>query len=140
MLADQQVKRYVRRSIASALGDLGELSVIPDLLRVLADKQEDPRVRQNIASALGKLGERSVVPELLRLLANQQVAQGVREIIAEAIAKLADSEQDARTLATLLPTSDIAESIYRALWTVSRRAGVRVFKADGGKQFEVVAW
>jgi len=79
---------------------------------------------------------------LLHLLADEQVDQGVRGKIAEAIAKLADSEQDARTLATLLPTSDVAGSIYRALWTVSRRAGVRVFKADGseGNQLEVVRW
>jgi len=109
---------------------------------LLADEQVDQVARWKIPIALGELGERTVIPELLRLLADEQVDQGVRSNIAEAIAKLADSEQDARTLATLLPTSDVAESIYRALWTVSRRAGVRVFKGDGseGKRLEVVTW
>ncbi len=68
----------MRRSIASALGDLGERSVAPDLLRLLADQQGDQSVRRSIASALGELGERSVIPDLVRLLTDEQVDSYVR--------------------------------------------------------------
>jgi HEAT repeat protein/GTPase SAR1 family protein len=142
LLADEQMDKQVRSGIARTLGELGERSVIPDLLRLLADEQVDKQVRSGIARTLGELGERSIIPDLLRLLVDKQVDKQVRQRLADAVGTLANDEVTVRALAALLPTSDITDAIYRALWTVSRRTGVRIFTSDGpaGKQLEIVKW
>ena len=99
-------------------------------------------MRKRIATALGVLGERSVVPQLLGLLVGEQIEQYVRWSIAEALSILLDKEEDVRLLANLLSGSsdDVAGHIYRALWTSSRRIGVRVLvRNEAGKErLEVV--
>jgi hypothetical protein len=83
-----------------------------------------------------------VVPQLLGLLANEQIDVSVRWSIADALAKLIDKEEDVWFLVNLLIGSNqnIADTIYRALWTASRRVGVRVLvRSEAGKQrLEVV--
>jgi len=121
----------VGTSIATALGTLGERSVVPDLLRLLSNQQLDDYVRRSIAAALGTLGDRSVAPDLLRLLSNQQLDPNVRTSIAQSLGILANDAESVRVMATVLPTSNIADSIHRALWTTSHRAGVRIFIIEG---------
>src|SRR5215831_7654289 len=83
---------------------------------------------QYLVGTLGRLGERSVVPDLLGLLADKQVDVFVRKYISRSIEQLANDDLTVRSLATmLLQGTDVADAIYTALWTVSRRAGVRVF-------------
>jgi HEAT repeat protein len=142
LLEIEWVPNYVRWSIAGALGALGERSIVPQLVGLLANEQVDKEVRGSIAEALGTLGERSVAPQLVRLLVNEQVDKEVRGSIVDALAGLIDKEVDVRTLATFLHGSnlDITDNIYRALWTASRRVGVRVLvRNEAGKErLEVV--
>jgi hypothetical protein len=142
LLSKRDLNSYVRMSIASTLGTLGDRSIIPDLLPLLADEHLDFSVRMNIASALGTLGDRSITSDLLSLLANEHLASDVCWSIADTIGQLADDEATTRGLAELLRQSDIADNIYRALWTVSRRARVRVFMADYtvGSEIQIVKW
>jgi stage V sporulation protein SpoVS len=95
---------------------------VPQLLGLLANEQADKPVPESIAGAL------AILP--------------VPESIAGALAILIDKEEDVQFLANLLNDSnkDIADNIYRALWTASRRVGVRVLvRNEAGKQrLEVV--
>lgn len=142
LLADERVNASVRWSIADALGALGERSVVPQLLGLLVNEQIEEPVPMRIAVALGVLGERSVVPQLLELLANEQVDLSKRQGIGDALAILVDNEKDVQFLANLLigSSKDVADVIFRALWTASRRVGVRVLvRNDAGKErLEVV--
>lgn len=83
-----------------------------------------------------------MVPHLLELLKNGRVDSYVRESVAYALAGLIDKEEDVQSLANLLAGSgqDIPNSIYRVLWSASRRVGVRVLvRNEAGKErLEVV--
>ena len=76
------------------------------------------------------------------LLANQQVDQFVRRSIAEALESLVNDERTIRALVELLATSDIADDIHRALWSASRRVGIRISMTHGpeGEHLELVKW
>ncbi len=140
MLTDQQLEESVRRSIVEALAGLGEKSVVPQLVQLLTDKQLEEAFRFRIAYAIGALGEKSVVPQLVQLLTDKQLEETYRRIIASDLTFLAYNEEHIHLLATCFLTSDIADTIYRVLWELSRKVGVRIFAADGveGKRLEVV--
>jgi HEAT repeat protein len=142
LVANGPIALHVRVRIAEALGMLGERAVAPDLVKMVANEQIDHHVRVRIAGALGTLGERAVVPDLVKMVANEQIDRSVRQSIAGALGTLIDDEATIYLLAALLPDSDIADSIHRILWTVSRRCHVRIFINDkaGEKQLEVVKW
>jgi HEAT repeat protein len=142
LLTDGQIDWLWRGNIAEALGTLGERSVAPQLVTLLTDERVDQYVRWSIADAMVALGEVSVVPELLELLAKGQDDDIMCRSVADALALLIDNEKDVKFLANLFIDSnkDIADDIYRALWTASRRVGVRVLvRNEAGKQrLEVV--
>ena len=142
LLSNQQVDRHVRQSIAEALGQLGERSVIHELMPLLSNEQVDASVRQSIAEALGRLGERSVAHELVPLLSNEQVDASVRQSIAEALELLVNDEMTIRSLVELLATSDVADDIQRALWSASRRVGIRISMTHGQERehLEIGKW
>jgi HEAT repeat protein len=129
-----------REQAAQALAEIGGQTVNEQLLGLLTNERVNKYERMSIAEALGALGERSVVPQLLGLLANERVNVSVRRSIAGALASLIDKEEDVQSLANLLIDSDITDSIYRALWTASRRVGVRVLvrNESGKERLEVV--
>nr|MDZ8283293.1 PBS lyase [Nostoc sp. ChiSLP01] len=54
ILKDEKVDAYVRRSAASALGNLGDAAAkyVPDILNFLKDQKVDAKVRYDAASAL----------------------------------------------------------------------------------------
>jgi HEAT repeat protein len=79
----------VRASIASALGVLGEKSVIPQLLPLLPDERIDPAVRWRIVDALRSLGDQTILPHLRALLPNEEIDSSVRWMVAEALEALA---------------------------------------------------
>ena len=60
----------MRWKTASALGNIGSPSVVPDLLSILKNENEDRVVRRFVASALGKIGDNSTVMELIFALKN----------------------------------------------------------------------
>jgi HEAT repeat protein len=140
MLPNEQIDASVRWQIAATLGNLGDKTIVPQLVQMLPNKQIDAFARRSIASALGTLGDKTVVPELVHMLPNKQIYTFVRQSIADALASLLDDERSVRDIAAILLQSDIANSIHRLLWTVSRQIGVRIFVSDGpgGKQLEVV--
>jgi predicted NACHT family NTPase len=142
LLSDEQVNPYVRSMVAWSLGELGDRTVAPDLLRLLSEKQGHFFLRQSIADALGKLGERNVALELLRLLSDKRVDWQVRQGIARTLEQLTNDESSLHALAELLPRSDIADNIYRTLWTASRQVGFRLLVTNGqeDKRIEVVKW
>ena len=70
------------------------------------------------------------MPQLVQLLSDEQLNSSVRKCITEDLKTLATDEATNHALATLLPTSDIADSIHQLLWTMSRQIGVRIFVAD----------
>jgi HEAT repeat protein len=111
-------------------------------LGLLANEQINHYVRWRIATTLGVVGEQSVVPQLLSLLANERVYGSVRWHIADALAMLVDKEGDVQLLADIMSVSKsyLDDYVYRALWTTSRRVGVRVLvRNEAGKErLEVV--
>jgi HEAT repeat protein len=130
LLSDRRLDSGVRQSIAEALGQLGERSIAPHLLQLLSDEQLDSRVRERIAGALGRIGEPSIVPQLAQLLSDERLNLSLRQRIAEVLSTLATDEATLQVLTALFPTSDIADSMYHLLWTMSRQMGVRIFSAD----------
>ena len=129
-------------SVALALSHLGEHPVMLTLIPVLANEQVDPLMRGNLALTISSWGDQSVVSALVEILSNKHTHQYVRQNIAEAISKLANSEETMDALATLLQTSEIADAVHHALWTISRRIGVRLFIPDDSKEnkLEIVKW
>lgn len=140
LLSEEQVNTFMRQLTVSSL--VGESGLLPvsELARPDAIGKINKFAHQIIAQALGTLGEPSIVPDLLNLLSNKEIDQDVRKSIAQALGQLANDETTVQALAQFLQTSDIADEIYRVLWTVSRRIGVRVFKANGqvGNLVEIV--
>lgn len=142
LLVDRQIDPFVRWYIANALGQLGERSIVPELMRLLSDNQVNVGVRRHIARAVGQLGERSAVPQLLQLLANERVNLDVRRSITITLGELANDEITMHALAALLQTPDMANHVHRAMWAVSRRAGVSVLVSDrtNGQKLELARW
>ncbi len=140
LLANERLDSSVCSSIAEALGQLGERSIVPQLVQLLTNEQQKSSVRYYIAGALGQLGERSIAPQLVHLLANEQLDSLVRYSIAGALETLGADEETVQALASLLFTSDMADTIHRTLWTLSRQLGLRICVIDGpqGKRVEVV--
>lgn len=130
LLASDRLDRSVRQSIAHALGKLGEHAVVIRLLELL-NQVQDVYVRQSIVEALAILGDRSSVTVLRDMLTHEQLDPLLRQSIANTLGKLANDNDTVEALFALLSTTDIPDAIYRALWSVSRRAGVRVFPDHG---------
>ena len=59
----------LRYSVADLLGDIGDATVVPDLLETLAD--DHPRVRWESAWALGRIGAPEAVPDLIAALEDE---------------------------------------------------------------------
>jgi HEAT repeat protein len=125
-LTEQRLEAEVRLGIIYALAMLGERSVIPELLRLLADQRLISFTRQGVAQALAMLKDQSAVPELLRLLSTQALDREVRLDIVQALEQITNDEATIKALAVLMEASDIASSIYKALWRISRRAQIKL--------------
>jgi len=141
LLRSEHVDTAVRRSIAIALGRLGEHSLVPRLLAMLSDQQVNPSVRRSIAATLGSLGNRSITFHLLALVRDTHMDPSVRRSITNTLSALGENEDHVRLLAELLPTSDIPDSIHRALWTLSRQFGLRIYISNSTdvRQVKVVS-
>jgi HEAT repeat protein len=77
----------VRKSAATALGDLGDERAVEPLIEALQD--EDNFVRKMAATACGKLHDRKAVEPLIEALADEDPF--VRERAAQALGKIGDS-------------------------------------------------
>jgi hypothetical protein len=96
--------------------------------------------QEQAASTLAEIGGKLVNTQLMHLLANEQLDSHMRRRFAEALETLGADEETVQALAPLLFASDMADTIHRTLWTLSRQLGLRIFVTDGpaGKRVEVV--
>jgi HEAT repeat protein len=115
--------------------------VAADLVHLLPDKRLHLFIRRKIAGALGKLAEGSVAADLVHLLSNKRLEVDLRRSIAGALASYADGISIVEGLIKPLQDKKISDSVYSALWTISRRAGVWVLPmhltASSAKQPQV---
>ncbi|MDQ2716725.1 MAG: hypothetical protein M3Z08_17605, partial [Chloroflexota bacterium] len=119
-----------------------------ELLAILRDAHCDLDARTRLAEALGNTDKIALVPDLLAILRARVIIEMVRVAIADAVGMLGETPETARELLDLLRASEIADrlhqtavpdAIYRALWSVSRRAGVMVVETrPGSKIYRVV--
>ena len=84
-LQDQSIggRRWV---FADALGNVGDVSVVPSLIDALQDK--DDSVRESVAEALGKVGDATAIPALHEALKDVDVS--VRRRVVETLGKIGD--------------------------------------------------
>jgi hypothetical protein len=68
-----------------------------------------------------------VARELVRLLSDERLNVNVRWNIADALAVYANDISIVKGLIKSLQDKEISDSVYSALWTISRRAGVWIF-------------
>jgi HEAT repeat protein len=149
LLSEDRLGVFVRRNIADALGILGERSVAADLVQLLSDKRLHAFVRRNIVDALGTLGEPSVAADLVQLLSDKRLEVVLRRSIADTLAVYIRDISTVTGLVKSLPDKEISDSVYHALWTISRRARVWIVPGDLTDQssvtqaqaaYEMVPW
>jgi HEAT repeat protein len=160
LLPDESIDPSVRWRIVDALSALGDKTIIPHLRALLPNEEIDSSVRWMVAEALkalfeergerrevaengewreetlGSLDDRSRVPQLLALLKDERMELSVSKRIIEALGSLGDDRATVEGLAALLDREDIGSRVYEALFSVSQRAGMRVF-ARKGRGYEV---
>ena len=150
LLIDDRFGVFAKRSIAGVLGALGERSVAEDLVLLLADERLHVYIRMSIADALGRLAEPSVAGELVQLLTDEQLDVDLRKSIAGALAAFAHDISIVEGLIKSLQDKEISDSVYSALWTMSRRMGIWIFPMhltdqsrnvkQSQAQYEIVPW
>jgi len=96
------------------------------------------------------LAEGSVVGDLVQLLADDQQDVDLRKSIAGALAAYSNDMSIVEGLIKSLQDKEISDSVYSALWTISRRTGVWIFPmhlSDQSRnvkqsqvQYEIVPW
>lgn len=139
LLPNEQANLWIRWNSAMALGSLGEESAVPHLLALLPNEQIDEAVCWSSVAALEMLSDQSIIPQLLTLLPNKQINSSIRARMVSIFPTLVESEEQVCALAELLPGSDIANRIHRALWTISRQLGLRIYLRDDlAQKVEVV--
>jgi len=150
LLSVERLNAFVRWNIADALGTLGERSVAGDLVQLLADERLHVFVRMSIADALGRLADASVAGDLAQLLSDERLDVVLRKSIASALAAYANDIPIVEGLIKPLQDTEISDSVYSALWTISRRTGVWIFPMhltdqsrnvkQSQAQYEIVPW
>ena len=86
----------------------------------------------------------------LTLLSDERLHVGLRRSIAGALAVYTNDISIVEGLVKSLQDKEISESVYNALWTISRRAGVWIFPMhlvahtrnvkQSQAQYEIVPW
>jgi HEAT repeat protein len=153
LLPDEGIDPAVRWRIVDALSSLGDKTIIPHLRALLPNEEIDSSVRWMVAEAvealagkkeretteigemeetLGALDDRSRVSQLLALLRDKKLDSSASGRIIEALGSLGEGRATVEGLAGLLDREDIGSRVYKALFHVSRRAGMRVFARKGG--------
>ncbi|KJU85741.1 phycocyanin alpha phycocyanobilin lyase-like protein/NblB-like protein, partial [Candidatus Magnetobacterium bavaricum] len=114
----------LRIRIAEALGNLGDLSIVGELMAILRDENTDWHLRSSIAEALGNLGDVSIVAELITMIGG--VNSNIWSYIVSAIGNLANTKEHCMGLLTLRSKRINRDTLHSALYKVSRRAGVTI--------------
>jgi hypothetical protein len=127
LLADERLGYSVRRRIAETLGLFGDSSAVGELLRLFIEEQANEGMRLSIVQVAGQLGGPSIAGELVLLLANPGTGPTLRNAIVAALVPLVNDAETVEAILPFLPYQDmLPEQMYGALWTISRRVGVRL--------------
>lgn len=78
----------------------------------------------HIVDTFNQMGEPSIILYLLGLISNQQIPRITRLKFINTIGQLANDSSTIHELVLELNTSDLADAIHQALWSISRRMGV----------------
>jgi HEAT repeat protein len=130
LLYDERMDPHMRQHFTEAFGQFEERSVALQLAKLLSDKELDEQVHERIVGALGRIGDPSSVPQFVQLLSDEQLNSSVRLCISEVLKTLVTNEAMIYTLASLLPVSDIADSILQLVWIMSCQIGIRIYIAE----------
>jgi hypothetical protein len=112
-----------------------EPDVIGQQVLGILPQQESRSFQDGLLSSLPKLATKSLVPELLRLLKERRMYQVNNKRWASVVRAIGEVADDSETITALLQVDSSLSSeeekylepaIYRALYSVSRRAKVRV--------------
>ncbi len=128
-------KRYLRWKATKALGEMGDASIVPDLLKALDDS--DRYVRLHVMQALGKIGDKRAVEPLIEVIKVSD-DEGAREIAIRALGQI----EDKSALPTLLEAmSDksklIRQSVVMALGNMKdERAVLKLIPLIYRSEFE----
>lgn len=75
ILKDRSKSQFDRKYAAEGLGNIGDKSVVPDLIEELNDPDEE--VREAVVDALGKLGDKAIVSRLITMVEDRAENPGV---------------------------------------------------------------
>lgn len=107
----------IRRAAAGALGEIGDRSAVPALLRLLSDRPHAETIRE-AARALVKIGDDAAIPDLIALLGD-----GRRDVRAEAATALRFITKEHFGFDPDAPAEPRAAAIdrWRAWWRARRK-------------------
>lgn len=133
-LRDKESSPYQRNKAVVALGNSGDIAVVPILLTELAEAT-DPVVKQNTIAALGRLRAKQAVPDILKLLESPVTGNVSDEGEWEAIyrrhaASALGSIGDSSALATLKKTMGATHE-YQSVRDAARSALRKIEKTEG---------
>jgi HEAT repeat protein len=116
---------YVRRSVAEALGEIGDARAVDALIEALKD--EDSVIRIRVAEALGKIGDKKAVDALIEALKDQN--RYVRESIIKALGKIGDAKA-IDTLIRMLKgvENEVGELVKNAIIEIAKKDLVAIDK------------
>jgi len=115
----QDQSSMVRREVARALKNVGDVSAVSSLIDALQDRDET--VRRNVAEALGKVGDATAIPALHEAL--KDVSDDVRAAAIRALGELND-DTIADKLLHYLQDDMEASQVHTASAVVLGRLGV----------------
>lgn len=119
----------------------GSLDQITSLLN---NAQYASQVRIRLLDYLPELAtmqQKTLVHILIDIISNRTIIESVRHAAVWALGQIGNTQEVVERLIACVPGSSSTDEIYRALWRVSRRAGVRVVPyGPGGMQLRVWNW
>lgn len=79
MKGEIELDKDVRRGATQGMGELADLTAIPDLIAILNDETNDEKIRRDAAIALGKLGTDEAVSTLIEKLETLQASDASKD-------------------------------------------------------------
>jgi HEAT repeat protein len=141
LLLRESVPDYLYRRVADVIV---QYTTAPTIIEMLTNAKIKLPIRITLAQALAATDKSSLVPDLLHVLADPVVVEEVRMSVAEAISMLGEKKATVEELLKWwrfyalrdpLHVSVLVDTIYQALWAVSRRAGVIIVRM--GAEYKV---
>ena len=115
MKGETELDKDVRRGATQGLGELADVTTVPDLIAAFNDETNHEEIRRDAAISLGKLGTSEAVSALIEELQNLQTIKGSKAFRIDITKALGTSEhsQAVSVLETVLKDQD-ADIHYHA--------------------------